>query len=289
MAARKPILHGRDHKPGGADPIPDLFGLSGGKTYPVLIEENPATQHYWPASDLTGNLKDTVGTWDLTPAFADVSGVTWPQYLKEGPIPEPNLAVENAGVQGIPAGDNGRFARTDTGSSMFTAGQTWSIVVWAYPVTYTLSFLLFIGTEATSISVSWQTNTLHAAAGPVTVAETAPFELDAWHLVGLRYDGATLDLLRDDAGVVASAADTGGVTVIDQVSWLNYLVGPAWYPFNGRTAQMAFFTGAITDEYFHALYTTQDTTGLPPDGWVMTTDGTGKTAWKPPTVEWEDV
>ena len=43
----KPIIHGRDHCPDGADPIPCLFELPGGTYHDTILAE-PTLWAYWP-------------------------------------------------------------------------------------------------------------------------------------------------------------------------------------------------------------------------------------------------
>ena len=73
MATRKPVIHGRDHLPGGADPIAWLVA---GGDYELAVKSIPDLLAYW-------RLGETAGPW------ADTSGHVPPSplHLAAGTVP----------------------------------------------------------------------------------------------------------------------------------------------------------------------------------------------------------
>ncbi len=79
MSSLKPVIHGRDHLPGGADPIPDLVSLVGSSL-------NPGQSRYEclaltvPASSSTNVIFDQTSTEGIF----DLSTPTFPEALVNG-------------------------------------------------------------------------------------------------------------------------------------------------------------------------------------------------------------
>ena len=292
-------MHGRTHCPGGSDPIPCLPNAGGQTTYPELVAAHPCLAHYWPADEASGDLIDRKGSWDLVRTTADVSGVTYPQYGAAGPFTEQPeyTAVVNAGVQGVPADDHGRFAYSfGSAPPYWTSTNDFTLELWLYLTSYATtgaSSVLEIGT-AGGTTLGFALNPSAGSGSPanlgfnrgaVQLADPDIFPLDSWqHLVG-RYDGTTLELFRN-GGLVDS--DTAGSTSITgAIAWLNVQSGPSWFPTNGRSAHLAFYDCALTDAEISAHRAAQTASPNASAGSVLTADGEGSFSFQPPTIEIE--
>ena len=72
MVELKPVLHGRDHVPGGADPIPGI--TVGGGTFEQVVVEIPNLLGYWRLGENVGPWADTSGVSPLADLTEQESG-----------------------------------------------------------------------------------------------------------------------------------------------------------------------------------------------------------------------
>jgi hypothetical protein len=261
---------------------------AGQLTYPDSILAHPCIAHYMPADELTGNLIDRVGGWDLVPEFNNYLGDDYPQYGAAGQFSElPELtAVVNAGVQGIPGGDDSGFFGTNPDTTLFQGVVPFTIELWIYPTTYTLSHPLYIGSgSGNQISIGWVSNKLQVTRTGATLDDPDDLTLDTWHYIVIRYDGTDIELWKN-AELLDTAA-SGSVNVTNSLALMNIILGPSFFPFNGRSNQLAIYNCAISDDTIAAHYALRDTGTDAPEGWVLTSDGVGGFSFQPPTVEVE--
>ena len=290
----KPILHGRDHCPGGADPIPCMPDLTGADSYPDLILAHPCLVHYWPCDESSGDLIDRVSTWDLTADTAvvasPVSG-TFPQYGAVGPLSElpAYTAVVNAGEATGLAADDGRFYYEIGGTAPpYWDGGTdgYTVELWVYLTSYAStgsSYLLHAEGFSNDLGIHVFDNdpgVLVFNGAGVGVIDADAFPLDAWQHIVACYDGSELELYRNGASLGTTAAGDPGIG--GTVALLNeHAGGPAWSPANGRLAQVAIYDCALTPAEVASHYGAQDSSGNAPDGYVLTSDGEGGFSWEP--------
>ena len=298
MPQKQHVIHGRDHCPGGADPIPCLPNAGGETTYPDIVQAHPCLVHYWPCDEAFGDLIDRVGSWDLVRDTADVGGTDYPLYGAAGPLTElPELtAVVNAGTSGA-FGSDGRFAHTfGSAPSFWTGAAEFAVEFWTYLTAYGSGSGTSVFFEATGgggggaaltidlFSAIGSPKGLSVTRGPVTVTDPDDMPLNTWqHVVG-SFDGSTLSLYRNGALVGSSAG--GALTLDDRMAWLNKTAA-SWFPANARGAQLAIYDCALTDEEIAEHLAAQDASPNAPAGHVLTADGEGSFSFMAPTIEVE--
>jgi hypothetical protein len=242
MPSKTHVMHGRDHLPNGADPIPGLQLPTA--SYPDTILAHPCLVHYWPADETSGNLVDRKGSLNLAVSTASVGGTTYPQYGAAGPLagsPE-ETAVVNAGNYGA-SGHSNRF-QTDSFADTFPSGFT--VEAWAYLTSY--------GTADTSelfdndgLFIDFFSRKLQAKVAAVTVADPADLPLNSWQYIVARHNGTTLALFRNGT-LVGSAASTAAAWG-SHLAFMNvaYTGGSSWSPWNGSACQFAVYNCPLTD------------------------------------------
>lgn len=290
----KPALHGRDHCPGGADPIPCLPNAAGATTYVDLVLEHPCLAHYWPADETSGNLADRVGSWDLVPTVHNSE----PTYGEPGPLPglPAYTAVANSGTQGVGAADQQRFEYAyGSPPSFWTGTNEFTIEFWLKLDSYATSGTSYFF-QVTGSSPSFY---LYSPTGPfqqlqfsrsgLDLIDPDDLPLDQWHHIAATYDGDELILYRNGA-VVDSVTGAGGFTVSSgELAWLNSSLSgtPTWNPTNGSSAHLALYNCALTAAEIGQHLTAAAASGDSPEGNVLTADGAGGFAFRAPTVDVE--
>jgi hypothetical protein len=216
-----------------------------GQTYTATVEMHACLVHYWPADESSGNLVDRKGSWTLAPVTAVVSGTTYPVYGAGGPlVGQPaETSVVNAGNFGV-TGHEARFFNNFGAAAFWTGTAEFTVELWVYLTSYGLVDTATV-VQADQFAVDHSSKKLRATRGAVTITDPTACPLNAWQYVIVRYDGTTLELLRN--AVLVGSALAGATNISTTLSWMNNFLGPSWTPINGRTAQLAIYDCALTD------------------------------------------
>jgi hypothetical protein len=283
---RVPItMHGRDHCPGGSDPIPCLSPPRHA-SYEDAVLLHPCVVHYWPCDEASGTLVDRKGSWDLAPHTVTVGVDTFPQYGKVGPLENrPELtAIRDGGGFGA----EGLFAYTFSGSApWWVAGHPYSVELWLYCEGYGSAsppYYLDVGTSgAGPISgYLFGGSKLAFQDTSATLVETVDLPLNQWHHVVMRSTGTTLSLWRNGTQVASVAGGGSGVPSGSTVTFMNMgLANVNAAPFAGRGAQLAVYSCALTDDEIGEHSDFRDAPPPTATGLVLQTDGAGGTTWAP--------
>jgi hypothetical protein len=133
VKTQKPILHARDHLPGGADPIPGLL-LPSGKVGDVIASTYPGA--YYKLGEASGNWIDSSGgghdaAWDSNPQTR-----AQPSPVDEGETGgSPGLAVHVAGDPPGPSADPSYVGGATGAAFDFTGTQPFTISIVINPDT----------------------------------------------------------------------------------------------------------------------------------------------------------
>jgi hypothetical protein len=316
---QRPIIHGRDHACGGADPIPgicDLFPSTSGN-YPADILAGTDLRGYWrlgegasPYADTSGynpsnpgDVEINTGTVGSTPITANVT----PGLL----VPAQDDGAVGFNEQGNDAGLGVRpfLEDPDTSSKVnfnFDASHpTMSVVARVKPATASASFWgAVVSCYSSSPERGWalrvryttgEAEFFRKTSGSAALAATSPAGLvtaGATHSLAATYDGTTSRIYVDGA-LVASVSDATSLPTISSGSAfslhiggenLRPSVGGFWQPFYGVIDEVAIYGSALSAAEIAALHTTADTGGGDAAGTVPTSDGAGGTSWEYPTV-----
>ena len=288
---QKPILHGRDHCPGGADPIPCL-GSSGFSSHRECVLANSALVAYYPMDEASGDLADLAGGPDATRVNVHDS-IT---YGLDGPFADEfptRTSISNEGGAGF--GGALHQDRFDIpGGGPFGGTSSWTIESWAYPTSVAVNEdnYLFInhasgGNVGVGAYLDPMGGELHAFRNSVAVISD-PVPNDQWVHWRLSYDGTELRLYLNGA-LVDSAADTNSLTGFQGVaSIMNQSFDYTSYkaPFNGRMSDFAIYDDAVTD-FCGTVTETGPGSGTSIEGTVLSADGAGGSSWAYPTLEVE--
>ena len=136
----KPVLHGRDHLPGGADPIPGIG--TGFTTYAEMIQAS-GPWAYWPLDDTSGNFAELTAGRDM--AAAEYTGPDPPMTLTYGlPGPFTDDAGTSVGFTGLDNLGAGSGLEGTRGYYDLTSGErdtvfgsvgdgSFTVELWFYP------------------------------------------------------------------------------------------------------------------------------------------------------------
>lgn len=280
-------MHGLTHVQGGPDPVPCCIQTGSSTTYPDAILAHPCLVHYWPCDEASGDLVDRVGDWDLTPTTAG----GYPQYGADGPLTELPVytAVENAGASGV-SGSASRFAYSIGPLPPFWSGTSpFAIEFWVYLTAYASSgptyFLEAIGGAGGDqlgvylFGAASPVKQLTVDRGGAQVTDPDDMPLNAWQHIVVSYTGTDVDLYRNGS-LVGTVATTNDVDLDGSFAFLNTNAS-AWQPVNGSAAQLAIYDCALTIGEIGDHLALADVAGVPPAGWVLTSDGTGGFSFQP--------
>ncbi len=296
----KPIIHGRDHMPGGPDPIPGFGYVVAG--YPTAVTSISDLLAYW-------RLGETGTPW------ADTSGVGTAADLAEhgsGTAMTPDvtgaLATGDDGALEFnydgSAGTGGRYASNAGAGKDFdftaTTGQM-TIAVWAKTKSSALTRRgQVFGNQTSSVSgppdalLGWGIQVMYPSrkfrfsrgqpAGPSTAEKYAEMAAGAvagtWYLLVGTYDGANIRLYVNSV-LAATTADTSGAYAVGGIYAGFGADGPSasnktW--FYGTADEAAVWTRALTQAEITSLYLSG--IGGAADGdLAYVTDGAGGAHW----------
>jgi hypothetical protein len=287
----KPVLHGRDHCPGGADPIPCLPAAPGA-TYAEIILAEPCLVGYWPLNESSGDAADLSGhgytltkkgtpTYSLAGPFASEPAQTAVHFDYTG--------TETGAV--IPAED--AFYSSDGALDGYVTSPTGlSVEAWVYPTANPAIY----GGIMQSVN-GGRTNTAYVlqhrsdgeiwwqAGDSIVVDPNIALTLNAWtHIVGttsttagtrLYLNGALVGTPGSNFTPVNIGAHFAVAALMNSSSQVRHFVG--------RIAQCALYSCALTAAQVLAHY--EGSTGGTADGAVLTSDGAGGTSWTFPMIE----
>ncbi len=291
----KPIIHGRDHLAGGADPIPGLIPGSGVVVYADYVRTFSSLVGYWRLGETGTPWLDSSGygnelnrqvhgvamTADVTgalPADQDDGAVKFNytgstnnggDYLTTGtPSPSNTLYQLNpltvAGfvyVHGYPGGASRGLV---AGSMGFTGGTTYS--GWAFMTEPSGKLMFNLGGVA-GVSEKY-------AESPGALI------LDTWYHVAGTYDGTTISLYLNGVLVDTTAYSSGGsfgqtdgvkVGTLDITSQFLY--------FNGSVDELAVWSEALTADEIALLASAVEGTSSGDGDQVLVSDGAGGSHW----------
>jgi hypothetical protein len=288
MAGRKPIIHGRDHAPGGADPIPGLLtDPGGGDTLDELILA-AAPDGWWKlnessgtvAADSSGNGVDMDSTGWVAPAWAQASGP-----------PGEQTADFNNGSGTAGSG----WARVDrtwtTISSDFTAG------IWMSHDNTNISTVMGQGDPGRAGGKGWKmgiTGTdglpFVSASGVGTVYALGAVAVNTWAFAAATYHASSTEWKLYVDGLLQGTM-TGTFTPATLLDlWIGH-DGAIGFPTGAQPCQSTLsyaflinrvLTGSELLEINNSTVPLGDKTG-----WVLTINGDGAQEWLPPTIEVE--
>jgi concanavalin A-like lectin/glucanase superfamily protein len=293
MGQKTHVMHGRDHCPTGADPIP------------CLPPGSPTAAGY---ADAVVAIPDLVGYWRLGEAdepYLDTSGYA--------PGDEANAAID-AGAQpmttdvtpgALTDGDDGAvgFTRTMSSESLSAGGDILdpgrfnliseqTICAWVRPVASASSFVGGIVTcwdvgsaWGWGVFCEWPARQLqyrrrHGVSG-ATVTLTGPsLPTDEWVFVAASYDAADGHRLYVDATQV----DSDAATATTQGGNIGIYLGRAGNPtagwtFNGDLDEAAVWERALTPTEIATLYAAGIDEHTAAGGSVLVSDGEGGSMW----------
>lgn len=247
MKQVKPIIHGRDHAPGGADPV--LFalewedvgltcsGLYASYSEAILLE--PFLVAYWPLNEASGDALDASGNGHDLPA-ASFSGP--PTQGSSGPFP----------------GDTAQTAYTFGGylqslDSALDLGSDTAVTFecWAYP-TSAPALTSFVaqcaGASFSSISYALQMRSgrnVFWQVGAQQLDSVVALTLSTWtHIVGTSSVADGSRLYFNGAQVATGTGSApANVTVLFRIGQGETVTAP--YPFTGRIAQVALYNAVL--------------------------------------------
>ena len=299
---RKPLLHGRDHCPGGADPIPCMISGPSGDFEGVLLATGPYA--YWrlgetgepwadtsdvaPAADLTLEDSGTTVTPDVTGALAsgDDGAV---EFNYDGVASSGGRYLQNDGLGGKPFGD-----------TAFPDGVM-SVCAWvkvkASAVTRRGGIVGNVGVgvgggdhyTGWGLEVSYPGRAVRFTRGqpggfgdPERYAETpSGLTADEWTFIVGTYDGENIRLYAN-AELVDTFADSSGVSPgTDDHVWIGYGYEDDGFTYSwlyGTVDEAAVWTRALSQAEIDAIYTA-GVEGAGSGEMVLLSDGAGGTYW----------
>lgn len=287
-------MHGRDHLPWGADPIPGLFssgtGVGSFNSYVLSISDLIG---YWRLGEGAAPFADTSG---FAPA-ADLSKVTGSVAMDENVTGALPTAQDDGAVEFI-------AANTQNGDRLVTGESRFEFTSSAYTVSCWVKVTANAGSFSSQIMGTWSPSNFgwylgvaypsqaifhHREAvggspestvtGPAVTADEWVHVAATWHPTTghqIFYNGALVD------------TDPGTTTVpSDSLSFGKWsTAGPAHGSFPGSVDEAAIWSRVLTDEeieglWFHGVAESSSEAA----GKVRAADGSGGTSWEFPTIE----
>ena len=256
MVELKPVLHGRDHTPGGADPIPGL--IIGVGTYQEKVLAEPSLIGYWPLDDADGPAVDYSGSeHDLSESAIS------PTWGQPGPLADDASATSaEFGVASAPTLPNDALRDLNSPADLyyFDGVDPFTFEIFAYP--YTLDTVGTGSGDGAGIMGVWDypggsgggVYLVQATTGKVRMYRAGSFwdspvalTLNEWVHLALTYDGTTLRLYFDAEQQLAqatTAAHSGSGSL--QLATFRVAASGFYRNFDGRLAQAAIYNEALS-------------------------------------------
>ncbi len=292
---QKPVIHGRDHLAGGADPIPGFLTGSGSVVYSDYIQSFSSLIGYWRLGEAASPFADSSGGGhDLT---RQVHGVAMtPDVTGALPVGQDDGATK-FNYTGTAANGGDWLATSSTASYFKLNPLTWAafVNVHAYPggssrgeVAGSMGWA--IGSPSVYSGWSFQVlstgKIIASLGGEPGVSEKyaqspGALVLDTWYLVAATYDGANIKLYLNGTLVATTAFSSGGLfgqTDGVHVGMLD--ISSSRLYFTGSVDELAVWNAALTADEIAGLYTAGVVTPTPGDGdQVFVSDGDGGSHW----------
>jgi len=307
---QKPILHGRDHITGGADPIPGLLTsdtTAGGDWEETIVGLGADLRGFWrlgegatPYADTSGH---TGGAADLS---RHVQGTAMTQDVTPGLLP---TSQDDGAVGFNNAGGTGDFLEkfgSIAGRFDFDSGDAdFTVVARIKPTASASTFYGHVAGTMTEISggpnynggwqlrVHWPDMLVSLArggaggAGVLSAESATGISGGTEYTVAGSYDGSTIRVYIN--GTLAdTTADTHNLPALGNIRVGGTdLTGSTWSPFFGVIDEVAVWGDVLTDDQIAGLHVAAATPDDIAAGWVLTADGAGSSTWAAPTIEVE--
>jgi Concanavalin A-like lectin/glucanases superfamily len=290
--------HGRDHRPGGADPIPGLTVAA--PSFPTVVGDLAATRDlrgYWRLGEGASPFADTSGHPDgpapaskqtsTTPMSEDVSGAL-PADDDDGAVQFNAFTASDLLHAPEPSLPRFDFALGDEPMSVAAwirpvAGST------TYPTTAVGSWLNHgtfgncgwrVGANFPALTPFFQRR--QASGTPLEAVLTgSPMVADSWYFVVGTYDGINGHRLYVNGTVAATDTDTfTNLPTFGQGVWFGYGIGSGTTPnhFRGRLDEVTVWGDALSAAEIARLYEAgAGTTGGAGGGHTIADEGIGLT------------
>jgi len=295
---QKPIIHGRDHLPSGADPIPGLTLDEAAGSFTDWVLALPGVWAYWPLQEASGDAIDQGST------HADMQPVGTPAYHSAGPnTVDLTYAVRLTGSPQNTITDDSFYNTADDlsiGSLTDFTAMCWinpdsaATSSWRLPIigtrdSFRLGWILQI--LETSRQLTYSSGNGSANDNVIGPAVT----MDDWSLVAVTRDAGAINLyvngawVADGTGVLAASGHGIRLGAADFAT-----SDPDSYHFYGDMAGAVFvdspLSGAdILAGYVAATGATGIASGTAAAGTVLHADGAGSSYWAMASLGWEDV
>jgi hypothetical protein len=311
VKTQKPILHGRDHAPGGTDPIPAISSSAG--DYAGIVVGIPDLMGYWPMGDLetdfAGNLRDNAANpWGDKPLIP-TSGTAASSYHVSGVDVPGNdgahqfnynqttnsVSLSNGDYFSATDSTHHRFAATGTGQLTAAFWFAWTLG-WAVPTTAVP--VLMVGTQDSNISgyvPGWGVLLDPNPAGMLLTGYrggtsdatqlTGPaVPPDTWTHTALSYDGGTLRLYMNGT-LMLSDASAFSIAAKDTIRVAG---GSPWNDvtnlFYGTLDEVAVWDRALNPDEISQLATGGHITTGADEDLVLGVGGDGTVGWVQPKI-----
>lgn len=316
MKAQRPILHGRDHLPSGADPM--LPALPSGTVADIIAATFPGA--YYKLNETSGGWADSSGAGrDATYTGEGTRGIAAP--LDEG---DGSLCAHAAGVVPVPVGGDSSAVGTVTDPFFeFAALVPFTVSALIQPDIVPVSDSnLSMGvcgnvTVTDTRSAGWGLFILSdlsdpdapgglysgvparvcfrrtGLTGPRQEAVGPPVAAGEWVRVTGVFDGATMGLWLNDDQVASSTATTASLP--SGVSYRTFLIGGCGIgegvggsdaPFNGQIDSVIVWGRALTSDEIDSIVGSDPTHPVDPaGGLVIGVDDDGNIGWVQPKVD----
>jgi Concanavalin A-like lectin/glucanases superfamily len=308
MKVQKPIIHGRDHLPSGADPI---VPFAAGGDYATTVVSISGLIGYWRLGEPASPWADTSGepggprnmtihaAGDVRPLTADVTGAL--------PADQDDGAVKFNYDSSTPTGSGGQYLQAAAGTGFFDLKEMTVACFARIETSVDNRRGEIIGNSAWAVTGSgfrlgWALQVVYptmtvrftrgqpGAFGPELFAET-PGALVAgeWYHLAATYDGANL-ILYVNGTVAGTATDTSDAWTTNSGVRIGYAVGNfEHFWLVGTVDEAAVWNRALTASEVATLYnvgvTAVDGGATGSEGKVLTVGPDGSVIWAPPTVE----
>jgi hypothetical protein len=310
-AIRKPIIHGRDHACGGADPIPGICDLqdTGSPGYPAAVLDVPCDLlGYWRLGEDSGStFADSNPDLSALNFTKVVNGTAPLTYNIDGALDptQDDGAVRFNGFDEVAAGggpEGDYLTVTHAGRYAFaTTSSPYSVSLWIRPRTHAGSSYIAAGIVGTwvagvlneagwGITCSWPSGTIaferraDGALSATSVSTTVPF--DVWTFIVASYDGTALRIYKDGAlaaTTTATVACGGSALEVGRHTTFSPAGGTGHFYYYGDVDELSIFGCAIGADSISTLYEAGTNPYLA--GYVLTVQPDGSYAWSLPTVE----
>ena len=277
----KPVMHGRDHLPTGADPIPGLPATTGEDLADIILAL-PGLDAFWKLNETSGNIAyDSSGNNnDLTAPAGHIPPV-WGQTA--GPPGETSARWED---------DDNRVS-SSVGDPMTGFTDDFTAGVWVNQHTVANGELVGQGVGGWhgspggwALVIAGGTMKFGVGVNATLFYANNAHDLDTWYFVAVVRDAGTWKLYIN--GLLQAATSTTSPGTVDGTNtWLGNdgYSGHGTYLLDADMSYGFIADTVLTSTELLNMYETGTAGGLLAEGLVWTTDGAGSASWAAPTIE----